>query len=167
MAEQTYMKIAGIDGMPTIGGASINAWTLPPAVNRYEKTIFSSTNGNGVSAGNVTEPFSAFDEIGIGLGYVSDRDTWGKNYIWLSNSVFQAATGQVQLVHDIGSKFYHLFYMNTLKYDNTGKTFSTVNDVSTCYGAFYTDYRNNGKLSAQNNVNKINCVTDIIGVKYQ
>lgn len=137
------------------------------ALNRYELHIFSSVNGNGVSAGNVSQPFSAFDEIGIGLGYPNNREIWGRNYVWLSNSIFQATTGQINLLHDIGSNTNHFFYMNTFRYDNTGKTFSTVNDVSTCYGAFYTDYRNNGKLLAQNNVNKINCVTDIIGVKYQ
>ena len=78
MTEQTYMKIAGIDGMPTIGGCCINSF-WKPAFNRYELYIFSSENGNGVSAGNVTQPFSAFDEIGIGLGYPNNRDIWGIN----------------------------------------------------------------------------------------
>lgn len=38
MAEQTYMKIAGIDGIPTINGYSINAW---PLTGYHEELLWS------------------------------------------------------------------------------------------------------------------------------
>lgn len=65
MAEQTYMKIAGIDGIPTIGGASINAWH--PPYGRYETYLFSGGLGNTAtfSAAPLSQPASAFDMLAI------------------------------------------------------------------------------------------------------
>lgn len=134
---------------------------------RYEYTIFGSPTAVGVSAGTVSMPFSAFDQIGIRTCWYASLDKNGSNIMWFNPTAFKSTTGQYNLCYFNAANNYALT-QQPFNYNNTAKTFNCPNDTSTAWRNLYTTVGSNAKFQSYNNgTNRIKLVGQIIGVKYQ
>ncbi len=139
-----------------------------PEKTRYEYTIFGSPTSVGVSAGTVSMPFSAFDQIGIRTCWNSNLDRFGSNIWWFNPNTFKATTGQYMLPYNFASETYYQMVQQPIQYNNTAKTFKCPNDTSTVWRCLYTPVGSNAKFSGYNHgSNRVKIVGQIIGVKYQ
>lgn len=136
-------------------------------IQRYEMSLFKSPNGLGVSAGTVSMPFSAFDEIGIRCCWQDSRNTHGCNWLWFSNQAFTATTGNQLLLYNIANSTNYYFFESNMNWNNTAKTFTVLNDQSTKYWGMYTPVGTTATINATNNNARHNIVGEIVGVKYQ
>lgn len=132
---------------------------------RYEMTIFKSENGDGVSAGTVLEPFSAFDEIGIRCSWQDSRDLHGCNWLWFRN--FTATTGQQDLTYMIANNSNYYVFQSVFQYNNTAKTFNVPNDQASQWWGMYSPIGTNATIAATNNDSRHKIIGEIVGVKYQ
>lgn len=134
-------------------------------IQRYEISLFKSSNGLGVSAGTVSMPFSAFDEIGIRCCWESSRATHGCNWLWFRN--FSATTGQQDLSYFISNDTNYFLYQSVFQYNNTAKTFNVPNDQSTQWWGMYSPIGTNATIAASNNGSRHKIIGEIVGVIYQ
>lgn len=134
---------------------------------RYEYTIFGSPTSVGVSAGTVSMPFSAFDQIGIRTCWYASLDQNGSNIMWFNPTAFKSTTGRYNLCYFNAANNYGLI-QQPFNYDNTAKSFNCPNDTSSAWRNLYTNVGSNAKFQSYNNgTNRIRLVGQIIGVKYQ
>lgn len=134
---------------------------------RYEKTIFKSENGNGVSAGAVSQPFSAFDEIGVRCCWEGNRDLHGCNWLWFPNNVFTASTGNTQLNYMIANDSNYFIFQSNMNWSNANKTFTVLNDQGSKWWGMTSPIGTNATIGATNNASRHKIVGEIVGVKYQ
>lgn len=134
---------------------------------RYEMTIFKSENGDGVSAGNVSQPFSAFDEIGIRCSWEGNRDLHGCNWLWFPNNVFTASTGNTQLNYMIANNTDYYIFQSNMNWSNVNNTFTVLNDQGSKRWGMYSPIGSNATIGATNNGSRHKIVGEIVGVKYQ
>jgi len=134
---------------------------------RYEKTIYRSSNGLGTSAGSVLMPFSAFDEIGIRCCWQDNRDLHGSNWLWFPKSTFTAATGNTQLNYMIANNSNYFIFQSNMNWDNENKTFNVLKDQSTKYWGMISPINTTATIAASNNGSRHKIVGEIVGVKYQ
>ena len=134
---------------------------------RYELQIFKSDTGMGVSAGTVSQPFSAFDEIGIRMSWESDRDLHGCNWLWFPNNVFTASTGNAILNYMIANNSQYYIFQSNMNWSNENNTFTVLNDQSTKYWGMYSPMNTTATINAANNGSRHKIVGEIVGVKYQ
>lgn len=134
---------------------------------RYEKTLFKSSNGCGVSAGTFTDDLRDFDEIGLGLTWQDGRELHGRNWIFLSNRAVSAETGSVPVVYHMANNSNYYTFENFFNFDNTAKTFTIPNNQSTQYWGIITPINTTATLVANNNGSRHKIIGEIIGVKYQ
>lgn len=135
---------------------------------RYEYTLFESQDGLGVSAGTVSMPFSAFDEVGIGLGWKDKRNLHGINYNWYDKSQMSAATANPTLTYVFSNNTNYIVEAVTFNYNNNNLTFTTNRNgqaFTAMYGGITTTTATTAKFNAWNG--DTNVITKIIGVKYQ
>lgn len=139
-----------------------------PERTRYEYTLFGSPTAVGVSAGTVSMPFSAFDQIGIRTCWNNSLDTNGSNIFWFNPTAFKSATGQYYLNYNFANSTYYSMMQQPFTYNNTAKTFTCPNETSTAWRGLLTTLTSNAKFSGYNHgANKTRLVGQIIGVKYQ
>jgi hypothetical protein len=134
---------------------------------RYEKTLFKSSNGCGVSAGTFSDDLRDFDEIGLGLTWQDGREVYGRNWIFLAKQAFSAETGSVPVVYHMSNDWNYYTFENLFNFDNTAKTFTIPNNQSTQYWGIYTSINTTATLLAANNGSRHKIIGEIIGVKYQ
>lgn len=135
---------------------------------RYEYTLFESPDGLGVSAGTVSMPFSAFDEVGIGLGWKNYRNICGINYNWFDKAQMSAATANPTLTYVFADNVNYCVEAVTFNYNNNNLTFTTNKNgqaLTAMYGGIITPTATTAKFTALNG--DTNVITKIIGVKYQ
>ena len=162
----TEIKDVYWNGTPTTGyfnGSMV--WGYQPPYQRYELNLFKSSNGLGTNTGNVIEPFSAFDEIGIRCSWESSRDTHGCNWLWFRN--FTATTGAQDITFYIANSTNYYCFQSVFQYNNTAKTFNVPNDQSSQWWGMTTPITSNATIVAQNNASRHKIVAEIVGVKYQ
>jgi len=133
---------------------------------RYETTLFKSDNGLGVSAGTLSQPFSAFDEIGVRCCWADSRETYGCNWLWFPKTQFTASTGNQELNYMMADSVYYIWQSN-MNWSNVNNTFTVLNDQSTKWWGMYSPTNTNATIGATNNANRHNIVSEIVGVKYQ
>ena len=136
-----------------------------PPIQRYEISLFKSSNGLGVSAGTVSMPFSAFDEIGIRCCWEGGRETHGCNWLWFSN--FSATTGQQDLSYFISNNTNYYLLQSVFQYNNTAKTFNVPNDQSSQWWGMYSPINTTATIAATNNGSRHKIIGEIVGVIYQ
>ena len=135
---------------------------------RYEYTIFGSPTAVGVSAGTVSMPFSAFDQIGIRTCWQNDLHNYGSNIWWFNPTAFKSVTGQYNLTYNLANGKYYQMLQQPFNYNNTARTFSCPNDTSTAWRSLITPVTSNAKFTSNNyGASKVALVGQIIGVKYQ
>lgn len=138
-----------------------------PEIQRYELQIFKSDNGLGVSAGTVSQPFSAFDEIGIRCCWESSRDLHGCNWLWFPVSQFSATTGQQDLTYLMSNDSNYFIFQSVFQYNNTSNTFNVPNDQASQWWGMYSPINTNATIAATNNGSRHKIIGEIVGVKYQ
>lgn len=138
-----------------------------PEIQRYEITLFKSDNGLGVSAGTLSQPFSAFDEIGIRCCWESDRTLNGCNWLWFPYSQFSATTGQQDLTYIMANNSNYYIFQSVFTYNNTAKTFNVPNDQASQWWGMYSPINTNATIAATNNGSRHKIIGEIVGVKYQ
>jgi hypothetical protein len=134
---------------------------------RYEITLFKSDNGDGVSAGTVLQPFSAFDEIGIRCSWQDSRALHGCNWLWFPNNVFTASTGNTMLNYMIANDSDYYIFQSNMNWNNANKTFTVLNDQGSKRWGMYSPINTNATIGATNNGSRHKIVGEIVGVKYQ
>lgn len=151
------------------GATGSVAWEyVPPPFRRYEYTIFGDSSGLPVSAGSVSMPFSAFDNIGIRAVWKDTRNQHGNGwYTWYDNSMFSATSGTVAVPLMLGNTSYYYDFMTKLNYNNTAKTFTTVQENGTNRWTIVSPIASTAGWSTQNNGARHIIIGQIIGVKYQ
>lgn len=134
---------------------------------RYEYTLFEAPDGLGVSAGTVSMPYTAFDEIGICLGWKDTRNLHGVNYNWMPSTTFSATSASTVLNYAFSNNSTYYVISTRFNFSNADKTFVTDKNGLTAnmYGGMQTPTGNNTKFNAWNTDTKV--ITKIIGVKYQ
>lgn len=132
---------------------------------RYEYTIFRSENGDGVSAGSVSMPFSAFDEIGIRCSWQDSRDLYGCNWLWFRN--FTATTGQQDLTYMMANNSNYYIFQSVFQYNNTAQTFNVPNDQASQWWGMYSPINTTASILATNNGSRHKIIGEIVGVNYQ
>jgi hypothetical protein len=136
--------------------------------SRYEYTIFGSPTSVGVSAGTVSMPFSAFDQIGIRTCWNSDLDILGSNIFWFNENLFKSSTGKCQLHYNFADGTYYQMIQQQMNFDNTNNTFICPNDTVSAYRGAYTTVTANARIYGHDYGSDRNrIVGQIIGVKYQ
>lgn len=134
---------------------------------RYEYTIYDAGANNVVSAGTVSMPFSAFDEVGIAAGYNGFTDfTWS----WFSKKSFTNTTGRSFLQYVVSTTTNYYTFVCGFVHNNSNKSFTVDKNgqpLNTTYGEIHTPVSTTAKFVSTQNNNSIICVNKIIGVKYQ
>jgi hypothetical protein len=138
-----------------------------PPIQRYEISLFKSSNGLGVSAGTVSMPFSAFDEIGIRCCWENSRSLHGSNWLWFPVSQFSATTGQQDLTYLMSNDSNYYIFQSVFKYNNTANTFNVPNDQASQWWGMYSPINTNATIAATNNGSRHKIIGEIVGVKYQ
>jgi hypothetical protein len=138
-----------------------------PPIQRYEISLFKSSNGLGVSAGTVSMPFSAFDEIGIRCCWENSRSVHGSNWLWFPNAQMSATTGQQDLTYFMANSTNYYLFQSVFQYNNTAKTFNVPNDQSTQWWGMYSPISTTATIAATNNGSRHKIIGEIVGVKYQ
>lgn len=134
---------------------------------RYEYTIFRSENGNGVSAGSVSMPFSAFDEIGVCCSWQDYPELHGKQWLWFPQTNFTAATGNQILNYMIANNSNYYIFQSNMNWNNTAQTFTVLNDQGSKYWGMYSPINTTASILYTNNGSRHKIVGEIVGVKYQ
>lgn len=134
---------------------------------RYEMTIFKSENGDGVSAGTVSQPFSAFDEIGIRCSWQDSRALHGCNWLWFPKNVFTASTGNTILNYMMANGSNYYIWQSNMNWSNANKTFTVLNDQGSKWWGMYSPINTTATIGATNNGSRHKIVGEIVGVKYQ
>lgn len=137
---------------------------------RYEYTIFGSNITPGVSAGNVSMPFSAFDTVGIRTLWHGQewQSAYGNGmFIWYDKSKFSANTGVVNVPIMFSDSMYYYVFQTKLDYNNSNLSFSTENNQNTMYAGMTTTTGTTAKWTQSKNNSRHVVIGQIIGVKYQ
>ena len=134
---------------------------------RYEYTIFRSTDGNGVSAGSVSQPFSAFDEIGVCCSWQDSPKLYGKQWLWFPQTNFTADTGNQILNYMIADNSNYYIFQSNMNWNNTAQTFTVLNDQGSKYWGMYSPINTTASILYTNNGYRHKIVGEIVGVKYQ
>lgn len=132
---------------------------------RYEYTIFRSTDGNGVSAGSLSQPLSAFDEIGICCSWQDSPELHGKQWLWFRNMT--ATTGAQDLTYMIANNSDYYVFQSVFTYNNTAKTFNVPNDQASQWWGMYSPINTTASILATNNGARHKIIGEIVGVNYQ
>ena len=138
-----------------------------PPIQRYEISLFKSPDGLGVSAGTVSMPFSAFDQIGVACRWCEKRDIHGCNWLWFNPQAFSATTGNNLLVYNMANEGNYYMWESNMNYDNANKTFTVLNDQGTKWWGMASPIGTNATLTGTNNGYRHRIVAEIVGVKYQ
>ena len=136
-------------------------------IQRYEISLFKSSNGLGVSAGTVSMPFNEFEQIGVRCCWDGNRALHGSNWLWFNNQAFTATTGNNLLVFNIANDSNYFMFEANMNYNNTNKTFTVLNDQSTKWWGMTSPIGTNATLTGTNNGSRHKIVAEIVGVKYQ
>ena len=134
---------------------------------RYECTIFRSENGDGVSAGTVSQPFSAFDEIGVRCCWQDSRDLHGCNWLWFPKTQFTASTGNQILNYMIANDSNYFIFQSNMNWSNANNTFTVLNDQGSKWWGMISPINTTATIGATNNGSRHKIVSEIVGVKYQ
>lgn len=135
---------------------------------RYEYTLFGSPTAVGVSAGSVSMPFSAFDQIGVRTCWKNGLDKYDSNIWWFNPTAFKSTTGQYNLTYNFANETYYQMLQQKFNYNNTAKTFVCPDEGTSAWRCLITPVTSNAKFSGHNySTNKLALVGQIIGVKYQ
>lgn len=146
------------------GQSVIGSVTFSPFKNRYETTIFSSSNGTGVSSGTVSGAFTNFDEIGLRLTS-SNSSSEGANWYWFAPSALNTSSGSCWINYTTNDNSNFLTY--ELRFNFNGTSFN-VDVPNTSNGwRLYTAMNSNARLYVNYDSSYLNVVSKIIGVKYQ
>jgi len=134
---------------------------------RYEITLFKSDNGLGVSAGTLSQPFSAFDEIGIRCCWVGDRTLHGCNWLWFPQTQFTASTGNQILNYMMANDSNYYIWQSNMNWSNANNTFTVLNDQGSKWWGMTSPINTTATIGATNNASRHKIVGEIVGVKYQ
>lgn len=160
MAEKTYMKIAGIDGMPTINGACINTWQ--PHYGRYETFLYSGATP--VTGCTLSQPMTAFDSI---LVCVIDPNTYNEggqiNEFPLSSVKAEKILGHLHTNLGAGGNEY---WYGLVCSSNLNDHIGVIGNYKKMLKADYTSNNVVGTTTNYGNL-KTNVISYVKGVIYQ
>lgn len=134
---------------------------------RYEYTIYDAGDGGRTSAGTVSMPFSAFDEIGIGAGYANFPEV---SWTWFDHNAITANTGKNAIRYITNSENNYFVFVCTFVHNNSNNTFTVDKNGQNLNSAWMlaqTPCNTTGAWTAYVNNNSIKCVNKIVGVRYQ
>lgn len=143
------------------------AWEYAPPVRRYEYTLYRSPDHVGVSAGTLNSSITGFDQIMVGVGWNNAYSQFGTQWKTFSISDTTAFSLQTFIAGSgNGSYYMHYSFMTINTATNTFAMSANTADrwaVQTPSTSTATWALNSvGAATA-----RLNCVTDIIGVKYR
>lgn len=143
------------------------AWEYAPPVRRYEYTLYSNPAHSGVSAGTLNSSITGFDQIMVGVGWMNNYALFGTQWKTFSVSDTTAFSLQTFIAGSgNGSYYMHYAFMTV----NTANNTFTVSANTADRWAVQTPSTSNATW-ALNSVaaatGRLQCVTDIIGVKYR
>ena len=135
----------------------------PKYKDRYEFTLFESSNGNGVSSGTVSDAFANYDEIGIRLRFDNFAINGG-NWMWFNDAAFKTSSGSYWVYYITNDDTN--FRLVEVKFEFNGTNFTV--SVPNNYGwNIYTDMDSNARMYCNTSASILNIVSKIVGVKYQ
>lgn len=135
----------------------------PTYKDRYEVTLFESSNGNGVSSGTVSDAFANYDEIGIRCRF-DNISVNGGYWNWFGNTAFKSSSGSqwINYMTNDGTNF----NLIEVRFNYNNLTFTV--DVPNSYGwNIYTNMNSNARMYCNYSASLLNIVSKIVGVKYQ
>lgn len=167
MSSSYYITYGG--NRVTFGGVQGPvAWEyVPPPVRRYEYTLYHNSGRVGVSAGTLNSSISGFDEIMVGVGWPGSYNQFGIQ--WKTFSVSNTTAFSLQTViagSGTGNYYMHYSFMTV----NTATNTFAVSANSADRWAVLTPSTSTATWSLNSTgaaTARLNCVTDIIGVKYR
>lgn len=139
-----------------------------PEKTRYEYNLFGDTTSVGVSTGTVPSAFSAFDAIGIRSSWQDRHENFGNGmFVWFDKRILTGTSPIIHVPTLISDTSNYYICQTRVQLFNNTKTFSALNDVSTAYRRITTTVTSNTTFIAGAAYGRLNCIGQIIGVKYQ
>lgn len=166
----SYCVTYGGDRITFGGTPGPVAWEyVPPPVRRYEYTLYHNSGRVGVSAGTLNSSISGFDELMVGVGWPNSYNQFGIQ--WKTFDMPSAHNDFNLQTIFAGSAANSWYFML--------EAFMTINTASNTF-AVSANTANRWMVQTQSNttatwvtantangVNRLKCVTDIVGVKYR
>jgi len=136
---------------------------LPVYKDRYEYTIFKSSNGLGVSSGTCNSNINSYDQIGILLVNIS-RSVGGGEWLWFDKDGTAASSGSHYIKYNTNDGTY--FQTFQLVFNWNGATFSISHSNNNGWD-LYTKMSDTTRIYVNNPSDMNKAVAQIVGVKYQ
>lgn len=150
-------------GSAYLGSTKVYELSSPVYKDRYEYTIFETSNGLGVSSGTCNSNINSYEQIGILLVNTS-RSVGGGEWLWFDKDGTSALSGSHYIKYNKNDGVNFQTYQ--LVFNWNGATFSISHPNSNGWD-LYTNMSDNTRMYTNNPSDMNNSVAQIVGVKYQ